>query len=51
MPILAFTLALTAAIIFLIEAAHRSLLALGLALLTVALIVQYVHPVADITWR
>lgn len=53
MPLLAFLLALAAIALFVIAAfrPHQILVPLGLALLTAALIVQYIHPVADVVWH
>lgn len=49
MTLVAFILAVVAAVLFTLDAARtKTLIPLGLSLLTIALIVQYIHPAADV---
>lgn len=49
MTLVAFILATIAAVLFALDAARtKTLIPLGLALLTAALIVQYIHPATDV---
>lgn len=49
MPIVGFICAIAAAVLFTVDTARtKSPTSAGLALLTVALIIQYIHPVTDV---